>query len=73
MPTLSTAAKTYSAYPNGVRVVRYRPERWAEYRSYAVEVFTETGNWEDAYHCPWDYLCNARAAARLLSEKRNLQ
>lgn len=63
--------KVYSEYPNGVRVVRYKPERWPKYRSYSVEVLTVSGKWEDAYHCPWDFLSNARKAAKLLSENRD--
>lgn len=63
--------KTYSEYPNGVRVVRHKPERWPKHRSYSVEVLTASGKWEDAYHCPWDDLGNARIAAKYLSANRD--
>lgn len=62
--------KVYSTYPGGVRVVRHKPERWAEHRSYQIEVLTPAGVWEVAYNCPWDYLGNARDAAKYLSENR---
>jgi hypothetical protein len=68
--TAAAADKVYSEYANGVRVVRHKPERWPKHRSYAVEVLTLSGKWEDAYHCPWDYLGNARGAAKYLSENR---
>lgn len=64
---MATTEKVYSTYANGVRVVRYRPERWAEYRSYSIELFNEQGVWERAYNCPWDFLANARKAAQVLS------
>jgi len=52
--------KIYSTYANGVRVVGYGPR-------YDVQVTNESAQWERAYHCAWDYLANARKAAKILS------